>query len=302
MRTQHQPSMHIRSPRSDTVLQAVVIIVITVFCLFCILPFVVIAVTSFERELNLTRYGYSLYIRDFSTAAYELIFRDQQIPRAYGVTVFTTLAGTFMSMLTTITMAYPLSLKKVRFRNIFNFYIYFTMLFSGGLVPTYLMITQQLGLKNNIWVLVLPIMISAWNVFLMRNFFSGVPAELSESAYMDGANDWTILFRIVLPVSVPGIATISLFYALGYWNQWYNAMLYITDYRKMPLQYLIMDLARSGDALKEIARYTGQSVKSMPQNALKMATTLVTIGPIILLYPFIQRYFTTGLTVGAIKG
>jgi multiple sugar transport system permease protein/putative aldouronate transport system permease protein len=218
------------------------------------------------------------------------------------VTVFTTLAGTFMSMLTTITMAYPLSLKKVRFRNIFNFYIYFTMLFSGGLVPTYLMITQQLGLKNNIWVLVLPIMISAWNVFLMRNFFSGVPAELSESAYMDGANDWTILFRIVLPVSVPGIATISLFYALGYWNQWYNAMLYITDYRKMPLQYLIMDLARSGDALKEIARYTGQSVKSMPQNALKMATTLVTIGPIILLYPFIQRYFTTGLTVGAIKG
>lgn len=295
-------SNQIKSPRSDTVLQIVVIVVIAVFCIFCILPFVMIISNSFEKELNITRYGFGLFPREFSTAAYELILKDKQIPTAYGVTIFTTVTGTLLSMLATITMAYPLSLKKLRFRNVFNFYIYFTMLFGGGLVPMYLLISQTLSLKNNIWVLILPVMVSAWNVFLMRNFFSGVPVELSESAYMDGANDFTILFRIVLPVSVPGIATISLFYALGYWNQWYNAMLYITDYTKMPLQYLIMDLARAGDALKEIARYTGESVNSMPKNALKMATTLVTIGPIILLYPFVQRYFTAGLTVGAVKG
>lgn len=218
------------------------------------------------------------------------------------MTIFTTVVGTLLSMLLTITMAYPLSLAKVKYRNVINFFIYFTMLFNGGLVPSYLLITKTLGLKDNVWVLIIPSMVSAWNVFLMRNFFSGLPKELSESAYVDGANDFTILFQIVLPISVPGIATISLFYALGYWNAWHNAMLYINDYSKMPLQYLIMDMARSGDALKEVARYTGQSLNDMPGLSLRMATTLVTIGPIILLYPFIQRYFTSGLTVGAVKG
>ncbi len=295
-------SNKIRTPRSDMILQAINVTVILIFCVFCLLPFVLVICGAFERELNLKRFGYALYIREFSTSAFELILKDQQIPNSYKVTIFTTVAGTFLSMLFTITCAYPLSLKKVKYRNTVNFMIYFTMLFGGGLVPTYLLITQTLGLKNNIWVLILPVMISAWNVFLMRNFFSGVPKELSESAYIDGANDFQILFKIVLPVSVPGIATISLFYALGYWNQWYNAMLYINDYSKMPLQYLIMDLARSGDALREIAQYTGQSLSNMPGLSLKMATTLVTIGPIVLLYPFVQRYFTSGLTIGAVKG
>lgn len=295
-------SNRIKPPASDRVLKAVIVVVIVLFCVFCLLPFVIVITGSIERELNLKRFGYALYVREFSTAAFDLILKDQQIPNSYKVTIFTTVVGTLLSMLFTITAAYPLSLKKLKYRNIFNFMIYFTMLFGGGLVPTYLLITQTLGLKNNIWVLILPVMLSAWNVFLMRNFFAGVPKELSESAYIDGANDFTILFKIILPVSVPGIATISLFYALGYWNQWYNAMLYIGDYDKMPLQYLIMDLARSGDALREIAQYTGQSLKNMPGLSLKMATTLITIGPIVLLYPFIQRYFTSGLTVGAVKG
>ena len=295
-------SNRIKPPASDRVLKAVIVVVIVLFCVFCLLPFVIVITGSIERELNLKRFGYALYVREFSTAAFDLILKDQQIPNSYKVTIFTTVVGTLLSMLFTITAAYPLSLKKLKYRNIFNFMIYFTMLFGGGLVPTYLLITQTLGLKNNIWVLILPVMLSAWNVFLMRNFFAGVPKELSESAYIDGANDFTILFKIILPVSVPGIATISLFYALGYWNQWYNAMLYIGDYDKMPLQYLIMDLARSGDALREIAQYTGQSLKNMPGLSLKMATTLITIGPIVLLYPFIQRYFTSGPTVGAVKG
>ncbi len=139
-------------------------------------------------------------------------------------------------------------------------------------------------------------------MFLMRNFFQGIPKELSESAYIDGANDFQILWKVILPVSVPGLATISLFYALGYWNQWFNAMLYIEDANLFPLQYLLMRMMRNADAMKEMARTIGISVGEVPTNSLRMATTVVAIGPITLLYPYVQKYFTSGLTVGAIKG
>ena len=169
-------------------------------------------------------------------------------------------------------------------------------------MPTYLLISKTLDMKDNIFVLIIPVAFSAWNMFLMRNFFSGIPHELSESAYMDGANDFQILRKIILPISVPGIATLSLFYALGYWNQWFNAMLYIDDSTLFPLQYLLMRMLRNVDAMREMARTTGMSVGDLPTNSLRMATTVVAIGPIVLLYPYVQKYFTSGLTVGAIKG
>ena len=169
-------------------------------------------------------------------------------------------------------------------------------------MPTYLLISKTLDLKNNFWVLILPVAFSAWNMFLMRNFFAAIPVELSESAYMDGANDFQILWKIILPVSVPGIATLSLFYALNYWNQWFNAMLYIEDTKLFPLQYLLMRMLRNADAMKEMARTVGISVGEVPANSLRMATTVIAIGPIVLLYPYVQKYFTKGLTVGAIKG
>ena len=231
-----------------------------------------------------------------------MVLGDSQIFKAYGVTIFTTAVGTLFSMLLTISMAYPLSLKKIKFRNAITFFVYFTMLFGGGLVPTYLLISKTLNMKNNIFVLILPVAFSAWNMFLMRNFFAGIPHELSESAYVDGANDFQILRKIILPVSVPGIATLSLFYALGYWNQWFNAMLYIEDTNLFPLQYLLMRMLRNVDAMREMARTTGMSVGDLPTNSLRMATTVVAIGPIVLLYPYVQKYFTSGLTVGAIKG
>jgi multiple sugar transport system permease protein/putative aldouronate transport system permease protein len=176
------------------------------------------------------------------------------------------------------------------------------MLFGGGLIPTYLLISRTLQLKNNIFVLILPVAFAAWNMFLMRNFFRGIPKELSESAYMDGANDLQILGKIILPVSVPGIATISLFYALGYWNQWFNAMLYIDNQNLIPLQYLLMRMLRNADAIREMARSTGVPLGDIPSNSLRMATTVIAIGPVVLFYPFVQKYFTTGLTIGAIKG
>lgn len=292
----------IRKSGGEILFEIVVYAIAALFCIYCLFPFAIILGSSFETESNFATYGFPIIPKDFTLQAYKMVLGDSQIFKAYGVTIFTTAAGTLFSMLLTITMAYPLSLKKIKFRNAITFFVYFTMLFGGGLVPTYLLISKTLDMKNNIFVLILPVAFSAWNMFLMRNFFAGIPHELSESAYVDGANDIKILRKIILPVSVPGIATLSLFYALGYWNQWFNAMLYIEDANLFPLQYLLMRMLRNADAMREMARTTGMSVGDLPTNSLRMATTVVAIGPIVLLYPYVQKYFTSGLTVGAIKG
>jgi multiple sugar transport system permease protein/putative aldouronate transport system permease protein len=293
----------IKKSRGEKIFDILVYTFVTLFCLFCLFPFVLILGSSFETEANLSKFGYSMIPKDFTLTAYKIVLGDAQIFKAYGVTIFTTVVGTLVSMFLTITMAYPLSLKKVKFRNPIMFFIYFTMLFNGGLVPSYLLISKTLKLSDNIWVLILPMAFSAWNMILMRNFFNTVPTELSESAYIDGANDMQILWKVVLPVAVPGIATISMFYALTYWNQWFGARLYITNNRDLyPLQYLLMDMLNSVDAMKEMARNTGVAVGNVPAYTLRMATTVVAIGPVILIYPFAQKYFTSGLTVGAIKG
>ncbi len=292
----------IKKSREEKIFEIVVYGIAAIFCLYCLFPFAIIIGSSFETEANFATYGFPIIPKDFTLTAYKMVLGDGQIFHAYGVTIFTTVVGTLFSMFLTITMAYPLSLKKVKFRNVITFFVYFTMLFGGGLVPTYLLVSKTLNMKNNIFVLIIPVAFSAWNMFLMRNFFNGIPHELSESAYMDGANDFQILWKIILPVSVPGIATLSLFYALGYWNQWFNAMLYIEDSKLVPLQYLLMRMLRNMDAMKEMARTTGVAAGEVPTNSLRMATTVVTIGPIVLLYPYVQKYFTSGLTVGAIKG
>lgn len=297
-------SNKIKTSKQDHILQVICIISIVAFCLMCVLPFLIIIGGSFDKEANITKYGYNIIPKTFSLKAYKVLFSDSTIYKAYGTTIFTTVVGTLLAMFLTITMAYPLSQKKLKFSSPVIFFEYFTMLFGGGLVPTYLMISKYLNMSDKIWVLIIPTMFSAWFMFLMRNFFAGLPAELPESAKIDGANDFQILFRIMLPISKPGLATIAMFYALGYWNQWYNAMLYLGNNSRdiFPLQYLIMDLTRTTDALKEMAKFTGISVVNLPDATLKMATTLITIGPIILLYPFAQKYFTQGLTVGSIKG
>lgn len=292
----------VRKSRGEILFEIVVYAIAALFCIYCLFPFAIILGSSFETESNFAVYGFPIIPKDFTLQAYKMVLGDSQIFKAYGVTIFTTAVGTLFSMLLTISMAYPLSLKKIKFRNAITFFVYFTMLFGGGLVPTYLLISKTLNMKNNIFVLILPVAFSAWNMFLMRNFFAGIPHELSESAYVDGANDFQILRKIILPVSVPGIATLSLFYALGYWNQWFNAMLYIEDTNLVPLQYLLMRMLRNVDAMREMARTTGMSVGDLPTNSLRMATTVVAIGPIVLLYPYVQKYFTSGLTVGAIKG
>lgn len=297
-----QRSNKVKKSRSDKAMIIIAYTVLIVFCVFCLIPFVMVIATSFETESNILREGYKLWPKNFTVEAYRNVIKGGQISKAYVVTILTTVCGTLLSMLVTILMAYPMSLKKVKFRGPVSFFLYFTMLFSGGLVPSYLLISKYLGMRDTLWVLILPVLMSPWNVFMMRNFFNSIPQELSESAYIDGANDLTILFQIILPVSVPGIATISLFYALAYWNQWYNAMLYIDNSTLYPLQYYVMNLTRTMDAIREMAKMTGITVSAMPTISIRMATTVVTIGPIILVYPYVQKHFTSGLMVGSVKG
>jgi multiple sugar transport system permease protein/putative aldouronate transport system permease protein len=286
---------------SDKLLLTISYLFLILLSIICLFPFLLVISASFTDEYTLLWNGYQLFPKKLSLQAYRLLFQTSQVSNAYMVTVFITFTGTILSMLMTSSMAYPLSVRNFRIRNKIAFFVYFTMLFSGGMVAHYLLISKYLNMRNNIWVMIIPSLINPWNMFLLRNFFSQLPESLSESAKIDGANDITILFKIILPISLPGIATISLFYALGYWNEWYKAMLYIDKEQLFPLQYLIMKILRNMNFANTIAGNVGMTV-NIPTYTVRMATVVVTIGPIIFLYPFLQKYFVKGLTVGGIKG
>jgi len=286
--------------------------VLTIFCytitgafaLCCLVPFIYVIMGSFTDELTLAKYGFSLWPRKFSLEAYKNVFTGTQVFQSYAVSIFVTAVGTALSLLVTCMLAYPLSTGKLRQGRKINFFVYFTMLFNGGLVPTYMLISRYLNMRNSLWVMIIPVLVIPWNMFLMRNFFNSIPSSLAESARIDGANEATILFRIILPCATPALATIGLFYALGYWNQWFQAMLYIDTPSKFPLQYLIMRMMRDADFTVQMASM-GVSTSAgalAPSLTIKLATAMVTIGPIVLIYPFVQKYFTSGIMVGSVKG
>ncbi len=301
LRQKKQP---LSSRKQFTAMDAVICALILIFCALCVIPFLVAISASFSDERTLLREGYSLLPKSFTLQAYNMLFQTDQIYDSYKVSIFVAVIGTLLSMIVTAMMAYPLSVQKVRYRGKISFFVYFTMLFSGGLVPTYMLIAKYLNMRDTIWVLILPVLVNPWNLFLLRNFFAAIPAELHESARIDGANDVRILWQIILPVSLPALATVSLFYLVAYWNQWFNAMLYIEDTSLYPLQYLIMRMLRNIELLKQMSSQAGFAVdmSSLPSTTTKMATAIVTIGPIILAYPFAQKYFTSGLIVGSVKG
>ncbi len=294
--------MKMKQTASDKSVSIVFYGFITLFSIICLIPFILVVASSFTSEDAILRYGYNLWPREFSLEAYKLMFSTPKMLYAYGVTIFVTVVGTALSMLVSSACAYSLSVKSFYYRNIITFFIYFTMLFSGGLVPTYLWLVKYLKLTDSLWVLILPSLVNPWNVLLLRNFFAGIPESLAESAKIDGANDLVILFKIILPISLPGLATVGLFYALAYWNEWYKAMLYLRTEWKYPLQYIIMQITRNIRFAEELASMGGTVTENPPAYSSQMATAVITIGPIIFLYPFLQKYFVTGLTVGSVKG
>lgn len=277
--------------------------VLCLFAVVCIIPFILVIASSLTSESYIIKNGYVLWPKEFTTAAYELIFKNPiKIIRAYAVTIFVTVVGTAASVFLNAMTGYVLQRKDFKWRNIFSFYFFFTTLFSGGLVPWYILCVKTLHLKNTIWALIIPTLVSVWNIILVKGFMGSLPGEITESAKIDGAGDFRIFVKLILPLSKPVIATIGLFTALSYWNDWYLCMLFIDKKELFDLQYLLYQMMGSIKALREIASQTTVSVSSMPIESTKMALTIVATGPIILAYPFVQKYFVKGLTLGSVKG
>lgn len=275
------------------------------FSVMCVVPFYLIIVSSFTAESTLIREGYSLIPRDFSLESYVLCLKNpESVLSAYGVTVSATVVGTLMSVLLCTMTGYVLSRGDFKWRNFFSFFFFFTTLFQGGLVPWYIICTRYLNFKNQFFALILPLIFSVWNMIIAKSFMKGLPDAITESAKIDGANDIVIYFRLILPLSTPLIATLGLFSALSYWNDWYNCMLFINNESMFTLQYYLQRMLNNAEALKRVAeKSSGMSVTTaVPLEGMKMAMTVIATGPIILLYPFVQRYFVKGLTIGAVKG
>lgn len=277
--------------------------IIGLMALACAVPLILLLMVSLTDERVIEQDGYSFFPRIFSLEAYHKIFTSGGIiVNSYIISIFITVVGTIAALAITAMAAYTLSNKKVVYRNQWALFFYFTMLFNGGLVPWYL-VNRSLHVFDNILALIIPsLMFSTFNMFLVRNYMNGLPDELRESALMDGAGDFTIAFRIYIPLSVPVLAAVALFYGLGYWNDWWNAIMLVNNRSLYPLQYMLFALQSSVQMLTDLQSRGITTGITLPKESLKMATVMVTIGPIILLYPFLQRYFIKGLIIGSVKG
>lgn len=282
-------------------------IFLALLSLVCIIPFVFVIIISLTDENSLAMNGYRFIPEKFSLYAYEyIVSAGDNIIKSYGVTILITVLGTIIGLLLTGTYAYALSRKTYSFRKFFTTVITIPMLFSGGMIANYLIVTKVLMLKDTIWALILPLCLNSFNIIVLRTFFkTSIPDAVVESAKIDGASEWRLFFQIVIPMALPGLATIGLFLTLGYWNDWFNAMMYIDNKDMIPLQYLLIQIESSIDWLASNKSMMGvdgiQAAANMPKETIKMAIVVISTLPIIFAYPFFQRYFVNGLTVGAVK-
>lgn len=294
----------IKSIRGDVLsLNIIGYIVIILFSAICLYPFLLLVVGSFTAEGEIYRNGFSLFPKEFSLDAYRMLLKNpDEILNAYGVTIFVTACGTALGLFFTAMTAFVLSRKNFKQANKFSFFFYFTTLFSGGLIPYYIVVVRYLEMKNSIWVLIIPGMLQVFNILIMRNFCKTIPDALYESARIDGASNFRIFTRIFLPMMGPSLATIGLFIALQYWNNWANAMLYIDRQELYPLQYVLYRMTTNAAFASSMASGAPSDMQEMPKETVKLAMTVLSIGPVILFYPFVQRFFVKGITVGSVKG
>jgi putative aldouronate transport system permease protein len=277
---------------------------LAVLAILCIFPFILIVSSSLTEESVIITEGFKLFPSVFSTEAYSILFKypDQMI-RAYVVTITVTALGTISGLFLTAMTAYCLSRKDFKWRNQFSFFFFFTTLFNGGLVPWYLLLVNYLHMKDTMLALIIPLVLNVFYIIVMKSFMSNIPEAITESAKIDGAGDFLIFSRLIIPLSKPALATIGLFIALGYWNDWYNALLFVSDEKLMPLQYYLYKMLGNMDGMRKAMMGSGAVITtSLPTEGLKMAMTIVASGPILIAYPFIQKYFVQGLTIGAVKG
>lgn len=274
---------------------------LVIMSLAFVVPFLAVLSTSFiSAEESMRRGAFVLFPEKLDFSAYDMLLnRGQIIYNAYKVTLFRVIVGTFLNLVFTATLAYGLSRRNLPGRNVLVLIIFLTMIFHGGLIPNYMLI-DNLGLKDTLWVLIVPGLISAWNLFIMRNFFMSLPEELEESAILDGASPALILLKLVIPLSMPAIATIGLFYAVHHWNDWFAASIYINEQNKLPIQVMMRNILLTGITQDESQM---EYIRDPPPAAtLKSAVIIISTLPILFVYPFIQKYFVKGMMVGSIKG
>lgn len=280
-------------------------IILLLFAIVCVLPFLLVLSGSLTSETEIMTYGYGLFPRQVDFTAYRILMKDAgRILNGYRISLIATIVGTFLSVWVVTMAAWPISQERVKYHKQLNFFVLFTMLFSGGMVPWFIVCRNMLHLTDSIWALILPYLANAWYIFLVRNYYKGIPIELVEAAKIDGAGEYRIFYQIIFPLARPVVATISLFACLNYWNDWWLGIMLIDNVDKQPLQLLLRTITSNIQFLSSAGNVNAiaQAANSLPSEAIKMATCIVTIGPIILVYPFVQKYFVKGIIVGAVKG
>ena len=282
-------------------------IILTVLVVIAMLPILLIVVASFSSETSLIRNGYSFWPESWSLDAYYyMVKQGVMIVRAYGVSFFVTIVGTALSVFLTTMLAYPMSRKSFKYRNVLAFFVFFTMLFNGGIVPSYIMWTRFFHIKDTIWALIIPnYLVTAFNVILVKNYYqNSIPNSLIEAAQLDGASELKIFFKVMLPLAVPTVATISLFTGICYWNDWTNGLYYINNEKLYSIQQLLMKIMNNIQALRSNsnAALLGTGAVDLPGTSIRMAMAVIGILPIMIIYPFVQKYLVKGVVVGAVKG
>ena len=291
--------------RDRIAFNAISYVLLALLSLICLLPFLLVISGSFSDQQSIQLYGYQLIPKNFSLDAYKMLFRiPGDLLRAYGVTIFVTTAGTLSGLLFTSMAAFVLANKDFRYRYQVSFFFYFTSIFGGGLVPWYIFNTKYLHFHNSVISLIVPTLINVTYLLILKSYMMNIPQELYESARLDGAGDWTIYWQVAMPLCKAGLATVGLFIALNYWNDWYNAMLFLDEGRRdlYPLQYFLNNILTKAQAINAAAARSGIPASDVPSEPMKLAMTVVATGPIVLLYPFLQKYFVKGVTIGAVKG
>lgn len=281
-------------------------VIFFLWALACVLPLLLVVVVSFSSEQSIFQNGYSFFPSEWSLAAYEFFFKlGDQLVRSYAITIFVTAAGTLFSLAITAMFAYVLSRSDYAYNRIFTFLLLFTMLFNGGIVATYMVNTQWLKMGDSLSALIFPMSLNAFYVIVLRTFYKSIPMEIIEAARIDGAGEFKTFFRIVLPLSKPGLATIGMFTTIAYWNDWFLGMLYIIDQKKYPVQTLLWSMQNSLEFMKQSSANAleyAEMAASAPTDSGRMALTVLVVLPVLLAYPFFQKYFVKGLTVGGVKG
>lgn len=288
---------------SDIFIRTLGYVIVTLYALACVIPFIIIISTSFTAETVIRTEGAQLIPKEFTTKSYEMIIQGGAIWQSYGLTILMTVTGTLVGLSIIAMTGYALQRKDFPFRNVISFYIYFTTLFSAGLAPYYLLMTQTYNLNDSYLAVWLPLLMSSWLIILMKNFVKAIPHEITESGKIDGAGDMKIFTSLILPMLKPALATIGLFLAIGYWNEWYQSSLFLSERKGVyPLQYTLYKVINKAQSLKSTVAGQYVDLSDLPSNGLKMANAVLATGPVVLVYPFVQRYFIGGITVGAVKG